>query len=87
MRAVQYALSKGFTAKNDTCEWKLGDYRWFFNGKKETVDGVPFAHLAVFNAGDFPVALCSPAGGNVIGDLEVEDKLIGLLKAENPVAL
>lgn len=87
LRAVQYALSKGFTAKNDTCAWKLGDYRWLFNGKKETVEGVPFGHLAVFNDGGLPVALVAPNGGSVIGDLEAEDKLIALLKAENPVEL
>ena len=87
MRAVGYAVSKGFSATNDTCEWQLGGYRWFFNGKRETVNGVPFGHLAVFNSGDFPVALVSPGGGNVIGEMDAEAKLIGLLKAENPVDL
>ena len=87
IRAVKYALDQGFTAKGDVCEWKLGGYRWFFNGKKEPVDSIPFGHLAVFNGGDFPVILCSPHGGAVVGDMEAEDKLIAILKAENPVEL
>lgn len=87
MRAVGYALKQGFTAKDDTCEWRLGGYRWFFNGKKEPVDSIPFAHLAVFNGGDLPVILTGPAGGFTIGNLEAEDKLIAILKAENPVEL
>ena len=84
MRALQYAIAKGFSAKDDVCEWHLGGYRWFFNGKRETTDGVPFAHLAVFNAGGLPVALMNPRGGNVIGELDVEGRLIAMLKAENP---
>lgn len=87
LRAVKYALSRGFTAKDDTCEWNLGDYHWLFNGKRETVDGVPFGHLAVFNPQKLPVVLVAPNGGAVIGDLEAEDKLIALLKAEHPVEL
>lgn len=87
MRAVGYALKQGFTAKDATCEWNLGGYRWFFNGKKEPVDSIPFGHLAVFNRGDFPVILCGPRGGAVVGDLEAEVKLIAILKAENSVEL
>jgi hypothetical protein len=87
MRALGYAVGKGFDAKDAVCTWNLGGYRWMFNGKREQVEGVPFAHLCVFNEGGWPVVLLGANGGLTIGDLEAEDKLIAILKAENPVVL
>ena len=87
MRALGYAVKSGFDAKDKVCEWSMGGYRWLFNGKKEAQEGVPFGHLAVFNEGGWPVAIVGPGGGNVIGELDVEARLIAMLYEANPVEL